>query len=177
MFIRRLKLQTFWIILLVLSSLWVLAVFGPLFYSLLSPVMDLQSIVRALQGNGTPPIQAMAAVQQVFKQGGRLGRVIQVAHYVGFAATFQYGVSHTTRRTENTYLAWFEKIPRLILLIVRRYDTDGALQGYEIGSGEAVTLLIPLGLPLLAWVVSFLLVRKRRSAWLSDPLPEGANSR
>jgi hypothetical protein len=165
----KLKLRTFWILLLVLSSLWVAAVFGPLLYSVLSPTADLWAIVHALQGRGAPPPQATVAVQEALEGGGRLGRAIQVGHYTGVAVTFQNGVSHTMRRTEDSYLASFQKIPRPILLIVRRYEVDGGLRGYEVGSAEATSLIRPYALPLLAWAFSLYLVRKRRSPLLSDP--------
>jgi hypothetical protein len=54
----KLSLRTFWILLLVLSSLWVAAIFGPLLYSVLSPTDDLWAIVHALQGRGVPPSKA-----------------------------------------------------------------------------------------------------------------------
>jgi hypothetical protein len=168
MFIK-LKLQTFWILLLVLSSLWVAGVFGPLMYSVFSPAADVWAIIHAMQGRRDPPPEATAVVQTALEGGGLLGRVIHVAHYAAVGATLQNGVSHRMGMTEDSYLAWFQKIPRPILLILRRYDVDGNLQGYKIGSAEATRLAPLYGPPLLALAVSLYLVRKRKSPLLSDP--------
>jgi hypothetical protein len=168
MFIK-LKLQTFWILLLVVSSLWVAVGFGSLLLSALSPAADVWAIVHAMQGRQDPPPKSTAVVQTALDGGGRLGRVIHVTHYAAVGATFRNGDRHRTRMTEDGYLAWFQKIPRPILLVLRRYELDGTLQGYEVGSAEA-TRLIPLyGPPLLAFAVSLYLVRKRKSPLLSDP--------
>jgi hypothetical protein len=165
----KLSLRTFWILLLVGTSLWVVAGFGPLLYSVLSPTDELRSIVRALQGRGIPPSNAVPMVQKVFEQGGLLGRAIHVGHYVGGSVKLQYGASHTMSETQDSYIAWFQNIPKPILLIVRRDRTDGVLQDYEIDSGDAASFLVHVYVPpLLSWVVSLCLVRKRKSPLLSD---------
>jgi hypothetical protein len=154
----------------VLSSLWVAAIFGPLLYSVLSPTDDLWAIVHALQGRGVPPSKAAAIVQKTLEQGGLLGRAIHVGHYAGGSVILQNNASHTMSKTEDSYIAWFQKIPKPILLAVRRYKVDGALQAYEIGSGEATSFLVrAYAPPLLAWAVSLYLVSKRRSPLLNDP--------
>jgi hypothetical protein len=167
MFIK-LKLQTFWILLLVFSTLWVAVAFGSLLFSVFSPASDVWAIVHAMQGRQDPPPKAAAVVQTALDGGGRLGRVIHVTHYAAVGATFR-GDSHRMRMTEDSYLAWFQKIRRPILLVLRRYELDGTLQGYEIGSAEATRLVPVYGFPLVAFAVSLYLVRKRKSPLLSDP--------
>jgi hypothetical protein len=166
----KLRLQTFWIILLVLSSLWVVAVFGPLVYSVLSPTEDLSAIVRALQGREVPPSKAGTIVQLVLEQGGPLGRAFQVGHYADGSVILQNGASHTTTKVSDTYIAWFRKFPKPILMMVQRYDEDGVLQRYEIHSADSVSPLArAYALPVVALAVSIYLVRKRKSPMLSDP--------
>jgi hypothetical protein len=166
----KLSLRSFWILLLVLTSLWVAALFGPLLYSLLSPTADLRTIVRALQGRGEAPLNSGPMVQKVLEQGGVLGRAVKVGHYAGGSVVFRNNASHTISKTEDSYIAWFQKIPKPFLLVVRRYKADGALQGYEIDSGDATSFLVHAYVPpLLAWAVSLYLVRKRKSPLLSDP--------
>lgn len=166
----KLRLQTFWTVLLVLSSLWVAATFGPLLYSVLSPTEDLSAIVRALQEREVPRPTTGPIVQQVLQQGGPLGRAIHVGHYAGGSVIFQKGASHRTTKVSDTYIAWFRKIPKPILLMVERYDEDGALQGYEIHSADSISPLArAYALPLVALAVSIFLVRKRKSPMLSDP--------
>lgn len=105
----KLSLQIFWIVLLVLSSLWVAATFLPFLYSLISPTQDLAAIVRALQGQGAPPPEAVAVVGETLKQGGSLDRAIHVGHYATAYAWYEYrnGTSHmtTTSRVEDSYVA------------------------------------------------------------------------
>jgi hypothetical protein len=166
----KLNLRTFWIVLLVLTSLWVLAVFGPLLYSVLSPTTDLRAIVLALQRRGPPPPNAAPLVQQIFEQGGLLGRAIHVGHYAGGSVALQNGASHTMSEIADSYIAWFQKIPKPMMLVVRRDSADGILQDYKIDSGD-VTAFLSRGFipPLLSWAVSLYLVLKRKSPLLSDP--------
>lgn len=166
----KLSLRNFWILLFVLSSLWVASVLGPLFYSVLSPTDDLWAIVHAMQGRGVPPSKAAALVQDAIEQGGQLGRTVHVAHYAGGSVVLQNNAWHTMSKTEDSYIAWFQKVPKSVLLVVRRYKVDGAVQAYEIGSDEATNFLVRAYVPpLLAWVVSICLLYKRRSPLLSDP--------
>ena len=101
----KLRLRTFWIVLLVLSSLWVADVFGPVIYSFLTPKPDFQDIVHALEGRGTPPPQALAAIQGTMASAGLLRRAIQIGYYDKITGTFQLNASHTTRKTQLAYVA------------------------------------------------------------------------
>jgi len=168
--LRKLSLQTFWILLLVLSSFWVAATFLPFFYSLISPTQDLAAIIRALQRRGTPPSEAVNLVREILERGGSLGRAIHIGHYVAAYAEYRNGTSHTTTRVEDSYVAWFSKIPKPFLLVVRRYQRDGAVERYEIDSSYSVSPIArAYALPLMAWLVTIYLVRKRKSPLLSDP--------
>lgn len=168
----KLRLRTFWIVLLVLSGVWVADVFGPLIYSVLSPKADLQDIVHALEGHGAPPPQVSAAVQGTIASAGTLQRAIQLGYYSGVTATFQLNASHTTRKTQVSYLAWFQKLPKPTILIINRYQTDGGSQNYEIGEGDIGSFARVLGFPLLALAFLIFVVRKRDSPLHNDPPPE-----
>ena len=170
----RLKLQTFWFALLLVSILWTAGVFGTLLYSVISPTKDLSAIVRALQGRGLPPQTAVSLVQQALDQGGRLDHAIHVGHYVGASVVHQNGASHTTSEVSDTYVAWFRKIPHPLVLVVKRYNADGQTQQYEIGSADSVmSVARDCALPLLALTVSIFLVIKRKSPVLSEPHGQG----
>ena len=148
---------------LVLSSVWVASVFGPFLYSVLSPTEDLRAIVLAMQGEGVPPHEAAGMVRDAFDQGGRLARTIHVAHYSGASLGIRNTELHTRSKTEDSYLAWFQKVPKPVLLIVRRYTVDGAVQSYEVGSDEATNFLIRAYVPpVLTWIVSLVLVCIRK---------------
>lgn len=164
----KLRLRTFWVLLLVFSGFWVADVFGPLIYSFLSPKPDFQEIVHALEGRGTPPPRASAAVEGMMSSAGLLQRAIQVGYYSGVTATFQLNASHTTRKTQMAYLAWFLRLSKPTILIINRYQTDGGLQEFEVGEGEIWGFARGLGMPLLALAFSIFAVSKRDSPLLSD---------
>lgn len=164
----KLRLRTFWIVLLVFSGLWVANVYGTLIYSLLSPKPDFQDIVHALEGSGTPPPQVSVAVQGMMASAGRLQRTIQVGYYSGVTATFQLNASHTTRKTQVAYLAWFQRFSKPTILVINRYQTDGGVRDYEIGEGYIGGFARALGFPLLALAFSIFVVWKRDSPLLND---------
>jgi hypothetical protein len=91
---------------------------------------------------GAPSSQAADLVQNEINQGGRLGRTIHVAHYAGASVILRDSESHTKSKTEDSYIAWFQKTPKPVLLTVRRNKLDGAMQSYELGSDEALNFLI-----------------------------------
>jgi hypothetical protein len=159
----KLRPRTFAIGLLVFSSLWVAATLLPLLYSVFFPPGDLRGIVRALEMRGTAPPQATAIVQQTIAEAGPLRRAVQVGFYSGIAATFRLHASHYTKKTQVSYLAWFQKIRKPLILVIDRYESDGVLH-YEIAEAEGG----PVGfarlyvLPLLALGVSLYLVRRRK---------------
>jgi len=156
--------QSLWTLLLVLSALWVASVFGPLLYSALSPKDDLWAVVLALKDRGVPPPEAASLVQDAIDQGGPLERTIHVAHYAGASVMLRHNESHTMTKTEDSYIAWFKKAPKAVLLILRRNTTDGAVQSYEIGSDEAPNFLLrAYGPPLVALIISAYLVFIKRS--------------
>jgi hypothetical protein len=72
--------------------------------------------------------------------------------------------------TQVSYLASFQKIHRPILLVVERYEMDGAIQGYRIAEGLIMSIVIEIGLPVLLFALSLYMVVKR-PAMLNDPSP------
>jgi len=168
----RLSRRTSWTILLVLSSLWVAATFVPMLYSVLFPAPDFQVIVHALELRGTPPPFAADTVRQVVAASGPLQRTLQVGYYTQVSATYQSNGSHKTRRTQVSYLAWFQNLPKPILLLVERRENNGVLEGYKIGEGEPMSLVRAIGLPLLALAFSFYMMRRKKSLLYDGPSPQ-----
>src|SRR5437899_833292 len=93
------------ILFLVLSSLWVAATIFPLFYSLLFPNVDIQHIIRALEGSETLSGDVAPLIQQVTGSVGQLKRAVQIAAYWSASVEYKAGQSHTTKTTELSYLA------------------------------------------------------------------------
>jgi hypothetical protein len=160
----RLSLRVFIIGLLALSSLWVAAGFLPLVYSMLFPPRDIQQIVRALEGKGNaPPGPATTVVEEMLGLAGPLRRALQVGYHVEVSATFRLNNSHTTRTTQLSYIAWFQKIPGPMLLLVERTETDGVLESYQINQGAPMSLIGSYASPLLVFAFSLVLFLKRKS--------------
>lgn len=165
----RLSLRVFIIGLLVLSSLWVAATLLPVLYSVLFPPRDIQVIVRALEGKGSPPPgPGTTVVTETMAEAGPLRRALQVGYHTEVSATFRLNNSHTSETTQVSYVAWFQKIPKPILLLVERTEMDGVLQGYRINQGAPMSLVGSLAFPLVVFAFSLVLFLKRNSAMFRD---------
>ena len=154
---------TYAIILLAVSSLWMCATFLPFLYSVLFPNEDLQGIVHALEERGTAPPEAVAVVQETIAAAGPLTRAVPVAFYSGATVTVRLGGSQKSSKKQGSYIAWFQKHPKPLLLLITRYEGNGGRRAYEINEGEAMFIVRGYALPVLPFVASLFLVRRRKS--------------
>jgi hypothetical protein len=160
----RLSLRVFIIGLLVLSSLWVGATFVPVLYSMVFPPRDIHDIVRALEQRGNaPPGMATTVAEQIIAQAGPMQKALQVGYHSEVSARLQLNNSHTTRTTQVSYVAWFQKIPKPILLLIERSETDGVLQGYQINEGAPMSLIGSFAFPLAVFAFALFLFLRRNS--------------
>jgi len=113
---------TYAIILLAVSSLWMCATFLPLLYSIVFPNEDLQGIVNALEERGTAPPEAVALVEKTIAEAGPLTRAVPVAYYSGMTATVRVSGSQKLSTKQGSYIAWFQKHPKPLLLLITRYE-------------------------------------------------------
>jgi hypothetical protein len=164
----RLSLRIFVIGLLVLSSLWVVATFLPILYSMLFPPRDIQEIVRALKAQGNAPQEAATIVEETIASVGPLQRTLQVGYHTGASVTLRHNDSHTSRTTQVAYVAWFQKIPKPILLLITRSETDGVFQSYRLDEGAPMSLVRGYAFPLVTFAFSLFLFRRRKSPMLRD---------
>jgi hypothetical protein len=165
----RLSLRVFIVGFLVLSTLWVAVAFLPMLYSKLFPPRDIHAIVNALEGqNEAPPGPATTVVEQTRAQAGVLRRAVQVGYHTEVSITVRYNESRSNRKTQVSYIAWFDKFPNPMLLLITRSETAGILQGYEINEGAPMSLVGSYALPLLIFVFSLFLFLKRRSSVFKD---------
>jgi len=155
---------TYAIIMLALSSLWMCATFLPLLYSVVFPNEDLRAVVYALEERGNAPPDAVAVAQETIAAAGPLTRAAPVAYYSGVTATVRISGSSQTSKKQASYIAWFQKHPKPLLLIITVYEGDGGRKGYEINEGEAMFMVRGYTLPVLLFGVSLFLVRKRKSS-------------
>ena len=158
------KTRTLAIALLALSILWMCALIFPLCYYIVAGNHDLKFVVSALEESETAPPQLAPLVEQVLAQGGRLKRAVPVGYYTGITATVRLNGTQTTKVRQVSYIAWFEKRPRPILLLISQYETNGEGKlAVNQGEWEWMSVVKGYGLPLVALVFCALWVRKCKS--------------
>lgn len=161
MFIR-VKGRVVPLVLLVISSLWMAASVFPLFYSLCFPNTDIRHIVRAFEGKETLRAD-LAPLGEATNSVGRLKRAIQVAAYLGASAEYKHGESHTTKTTQLSYLAWFEKRSKPTILVVSRTETDNSRTHFDIHEDNPLDTLRFYLVPAAVVAVSIYWFRRKRS--------------
>ena len=157
--VMRIRFRTFAVILLVLSSLWMLGAYVPLVYGLFSGPQDLQAIIHALETRGIAPPLAAAAVQETIVAAGPLQRAIQIGYFRGASITVKLNERHTENRVQTTYIAWFQRLQKPVLLILERKKTDNTPETYEIAEGDPIGMVRALALPCIAFVLSIIAFR------------------
>jgi hypothetical protein len=159
----RLSIKAFLIGLFALSSLWVAVTFFPILYSIAAPPRDLQQVVCALEMRCSAPPQAAAAVQAALASAGPLRRAVQVGYYSGATETVQLNASHISKRTQISYAAWFQNVPKPVLLVISRSESDGVFEGYRVLEGEPMSLVVGYASPLLLFAFSLYLLRRKNN--------------
>jgi hypothetical protein len=146
-----------------LASLWICAIFLPLLYSLVFPNKDIQGVVSALEQHGVAPPEATTTVEETLAAAGPLTRAIPLAYYSGVTTTMRSSGSQTIRKKQASYVAWFQKRSKALVLLVTAYEADGGRKAYEINEGEAMSYVRGYSLPVLMFGASLVLVRKRKA--------------
>jgi len=159
------------IILLVLSALYVCATSGPFLYSLFVPNDDIERVVAALREGGTPSMEADNVVEEAKTAVGCLTRAIHVGS--GFGSTIGFHLSGSrapeqTKVSQATYVMWFQKRDKPMLIAITLYENDAGQKAYGISRAELRQLVEGYTVPLLLFGVSCFLARKRRSPVLAQ---------
>lgn len=152
-FAKRHSRTVFWV-LFVLSIVWAAAINGPVIYSLLRPRQDIQQIIRALEGRETLSEDLAPLSREVTDSAGLMRRSMLVGAYWHVSGDYNIKESHTTRTTQLSYLAWFEKRKESTILIVTRTEVDGSRLRYDIAEGDPFTMLRAHLLPVLVLAFS-----------------------
>jgi|SRR5271157_2533448 len=158
----KLRGRAFPVVLLVFSGLWTAGALLPLFYSMLFPNRDIQRIVRALEGRETLPEAWAPLVQQIVSEAGHLRRAVQVGVYWHVEVDYNMQKSHKTKRTQISYLAWFEKREKPMVLLVTRREVDESELYFNIDEGEPFGIIQFYLLPLLVLAFSIYWFRRKR---------------
>jgi len=164
------------VLFLVLSALWTSGVYFPFFYSLSIPNHEIQNLVGALEGHQSARQELSSLVQNTVDSFGHLKRAIRVAAYYGASAEYKMNQSHTSKKTEYAYLAWFEKRSRPTVLVVNLSEIDGSVLRFNIHESEPLALAQTLILPLIVLSFAFYWFRRNRASGHKESIPEPVHS-
>jgi hypothetical protein len=155
------------IILFIVSSIYMGVFFLPFLYSLLFPNADIEQVVAALKDGGIASLEADTVVGQAKNALGPLIKAIQVGW--GYNATKQYHLAGSHEQTTITttsyfYLAWFQRLPKAVVIEVALYENDVGQKAYRISQVSGILFARQLAIPLLLFAVSiFLMFRKSKA--------------
>lgn len=159
----RISLKTFAIVLLIVSSVWLLARLGPPVYCWFVPPKDFQAVVEALENRGSAPATAASAVQQTIASAGPLQRALQIGYYYRAEVAIRVNEKHLQKESQASYIAWFPRLQRPILLILQKQQIDNGAEDYQIAQGDPAGLLRGFLLPMLAFIGAIIALRLSRS--------------
>jgi hypothetical protein len=103
---------------------------------------------------------AAPAVQQINAQVGILRKAFRVGYHVGASAALSAKGSNTSKTVQISYIAWFEKRPAPMLLLVERSESNGAVQEYDIEEGAPMSLVAAYAYPLVFFAFSLFVARR-----------------
>ncbi|MGA7631985.1 MAG: hypothetical protein WCB11_14565 [Terriglobales bacterium] len=87
-----------------------------------------------------------------------------MGYYSGVTATIRVRGSNTSEKVKQaTYIAWFQKPAKPMLVAIARYESDGDHKAYRISQVDSGSLVRGYSLPVLLFGVSLFLVRVRKS--------------
>ena len=141
----RISLKTFAIVLLIVSSMWLLARLGPPVYCWFVPPKDFQAVVEALENHGSAPATAASAVQQTIASAGPLQRALQIGYYYRAEVAIRVNEKHLQKESQASYIAWFPRLQRPILLILQKQQIDNGAEDYQIAQGDPAGLKPAMG--------------------------------
>ncbi|MGB7149759.1 MAG: hypothetical protein WBD45_11440 [Terriglobales bacterium] len=108
-------------------------------------------------------------VQKTIAAVGPLTRAIKVGYYSGVTATVRVSGSNTSEKVKQaTYIAWFQKLPKPMLIAIARYESDRDHKAYQISQVDSGSLVRGYSLPVLLFGVSLFLMRGRKSSTSSS---------
>ena len=172
----RLSHRSVPILFLALSGLWTAGIYLPFLYSIAFPNVEIQHLVKALEGR-EPPRQGLSSlVRGIVDSNGHLKRTILVGSYHGVSAEFKSRQWHTSKETEFAYLAWFEKRSNTTILIVNLTEIDESTLRFDIREGKPLALARIYLLPLFAlafsvyWFRRVTTLKHVETNYVPDPL-------
>lgn len=159
------------IILLVVSVVFMCTTFLPFVYSVVFPNENLQGFITALEGREPPPLDSDTVVQQTTAAVGALKRTMKIGHGYQVTTQIHYAEPRTIEKikvSQDINIAWFEKQPKPRVVAFACYEHGNGQKDYGISEVNPLVVVREYAIPLIFFVVSLFLARKRKP---SDSTP------
>ena len=160
-----------WFVLLAITSLWLAATVIPILYATLFRSSEFQKIIQELEANGPSGFGSDTAIQGTVAQSGRLRRAIQISYYSEVTVVVTVDKNLSAKRSQAGYVAWFENRKKPIFLLIQEIQIGKSATTYDIDEGDPGSLVKTAALPLLAFVASLYMVRRKTSMPRALPMP------
>jgi len=155
----------------VVSIFFMCTTFLPFMYSVVFPNENLQGFITALEGSGPPPLDSDTVVQQTIASVGALKRTMKIGYGYQVTTQIHYAEPRTIEKirvSRDINIAWFEKQPKPVVVAFACYEHGNGQKDYGISEVNPLVLVREYGIPLVFFVVSIFLARKRKP---SDSTP------
>ena len=159
------------IVLFALSTLFMAATFLPFLYSILFPNVNVERFVAALEDRGEAPPDADNVVDRTKAAAGSLTRAIQIGSSFETRTAIDLRGSRAPQHThmsQATYIAWFQRCPKPMLVSIALYENDQGQKAYGISEVATLTVVRGYGVPVALFGASLFQIRKRKSPGATD---------
>jgi hypothetical protein len=153
------------IIMLLVSIFFMCTTFLPFLYSVVFPNETLQGFITALEGREPPPLDSDKVVQQTIAAVGPLKRTIKIGYGYQVTTKIHYAESRTIEKmkvSQNINIAWFEKQPKPMIVAFTCYEHGNGQSDYGISEVNPLVLVRGYAIPVVFFVVSLFLARKKK---------------
>ena len=97
------------------------------------------------------------------RAGARFHRALQIGYYYRAEVAIRVNEKHLQKESQASYIAWFPRLQRPILLILQKQQIDNGAEDYQIAQGDPAGLLRGFLLPVLAFIGAIIALRLSRS--------------
>jgi hypothetical protein len=159
------------VILLVVSVFFMCTTFLPFLYSVVFPNDNLQEFISALEGSEPPPLDADTVVQRTIVAVGSLKRTIKIGYGYQVTTQIHYVEPRTIEKikvSQDINIAWFEKQPKPVVVAFACYEHSNGQKDYSISEVNPLVLVRGYAIPLVFFIVSLFLARKRNPSRLDS---------
>jgi hypothetical protein len=165
---------------LLVSVLFMCTTFLPFLYSVVFPNENLQGFITALEGRAPPPIDSDMVVQRTIAVVGPLKRNMKIGYGYQVITQIPYAEPRTIEKikvSQEFHIAWFEKQPKPMVVAFACYEHGNGQNDYGINEVNPVVVVRGYAIPLVFFVVSLFLARKRKHSDSTSVMDSRRNPR